>query len=474
MVLPGATPSPEPVQLEPLPQPGARVSMGTPGKTTSGVFLLDYAGLGIPGALYPLDGRTGAGLAGFKPIEVGHAARFYPAPTGNLIAARSTAGIYLLDARDWSVTFVTYESVSDWWSPFWSPDSRFLFNISREAENQNLERIDVATGSKDTVASLGDWWPVAARFHPDGRTLFVLGMNSSDPRTNLLDGDPFLVALDPFTGAENGRVVLPGLVVGQRRESNAGRTWYGQYFTDIAVSLDGRRVFVPHPESESVTVIDAKSMTRERTIELAATKRPWRRALDGMTGWFVTRAVAKGGPVSRVQAQLSPDGRFLYVAGARDVGCDGPPSCEEGRPLGLRVIDTESLKVVHREPGISSFVVSPDGRTLAGWAGGWWGPEATPNGDYVRHGDGVKVVDAREPRVRLHLLPGEPVQTAAIAPNGNVLVAIPGPGLASAMRNQGKCAEACYYLRLFEPARGELTGERLLYSGIFELFTQGD
>jgi DNA-binding beta-propeller fold protein YncE len=67
------------------------------------------------------------------------------------------------------------------------------------------------------------------------------------------DGDSTVTVLDPRTKARLGSVVVPG---GPKV---------------IAVSPDGRRAYLSHPERGALTMVDLGSMTVLRTVPLPGT-----------------------------------------------------------------------------------------------------------------------------------------------------------------------------------------------------------
>jgi YVTN family beta-propeller protein len=110
----------------------------------------------------------------------------------------------------------------------------------------------------------------------------------------------------------------------------------------MALSADGRHLYVANPETDTVSVVDTMGRTLEQEILLA----PARPAPDPTTGAYVPsvqpRAVA-----------LSPDGRTLYVSGERSSA--------------LHVVDLASGRAraaVHVGSEPVGLVVAPDGSAV--------------------------------------------------------------------------------------------------------------
>ena len=121
------------------------------------------------------------------------------------------------------------------------------------------------------------------------------------------------------------------------------------------------------------------------------------RLLDGLTSIFVTKVEAKGAGFHTRQAGLNLDGSLLFVTGTDQT--DEDP--EGTTPTGLRIIDTQTLKLVHQEEGIGKFVISDDGRYLFGTGfsshfENHWAPQ---------DGIGLKVLDLHTMHLAAHIEP---------------------------------------------------------------------
>ncbi|MGB1249689.1 MAG: hypothetical protein ACPG8W_03585 [Candidatus Promineifilaceae bacterium] len=108
-----------------------------------------------------------------------------PSPDGNLILDRS--GIYLLpldsDAETLTPLLVPESANSYYYTPVWSPDSRYIFYVQTVIQNNSfsdldvtLMRLTVASGETQTIAKDGIW----PRVSPDGAHLTFIQV---DPDT---------------------------------------------------------------------------------------------------------------------------------------------------------------------------------------------------------------------------------------------------------------------------------------------------
>jgi hypothetical protein len=182
--------------------------------------------------------------------------------------------------------------------------------------------VDLATDRVDARVESGDeWW------HPslvDGGAVRLYRLTTPD-----FDGDreakgPWpmsIVAHDLIHGSEIGRVEVPGLLGGAW---GSGRTWESGGFVEeiqayripgLALSPDGKRLAIVHPDGDALTVVDAESLAIERSIPIAAK----RSALDRLVGLLPLEphgAAAKAEEGSSRSAVFGADGVSLYVWGA--------------------------------------------------------------------------------------------------------------------------------------------------------------
>ncbi|MGH2532836.1 MAG: YncE family protein [Thermomicrobiales bacterium] len=172
-----------------------------------------------------------------------------------------------------------------------------------------------------------------------------------------------IVAHDLATGEEVGRLELAGVPVGawETAEHRIAAAEPG-----VALSPDGARLAVVHPDLSALTLIDAPRLRVERTV---AIERPASLA-DRLLGLLplMPRDAAAKGPAEGVylHAVFSPDGARLYVAG-REIERGEGGYASRSRGLGLRVIDVASGNVVasaFSEAEIGEILPAPDGRTV--------------------------------------------------------------------------------------------------------------
>lgn len=201
----------------------------------------------------------------------------------------------------------------------------------------------------------------------DGRLLATLpplnfAASGYDPTTRRVygllvpipaDGGPgsaTLVVQEVLSGAELGRVPLPGVRAEQREGA-----WVQPR---VIVSPGGERVAVLHADGQALTLVDAGSL------------RPlWSKSLTHAAG-VADRSPprpAEGQTLERSDWLLaySPDGRHLYTYGVESWAVDVGRIAY--RPLGLRVIAVAQAAIVAEggvEQRLEWLTLSPDGKAL--------------------------------------------------------------------------------------------------------------
>lgn len=133
----------------------------------------------------------------------------------------------------------------------------------------------------------------------------------------------------------------------------------------IALSPDGKTIAVVHADSDALTLIDAGSLSVVRTVALTRSSSRAQRLL-GWLGLTPQTAEAKFMDGRTLSAVFSPDGRRLYVHGAKGtVGANEKDVSESG--FGLRVIDVATGAIVAVALGdqeLDTVIPAPDGQAV--------------------------------------------------------------------------------------------------------------
>ncbi len=433
-------------------------------------LLLDWASA----TLRPVDPATAQDLPDYEPFDMGHWATSLVSPDGQMLSAvigrtqeASSGSLHFFDLEAWRETFRLDEPTGSIHPFAWSPDSAQLFAV---AEKQ-LWVVDVREQNARPLAHF-DFWTNGLDVSPDGKTLYLFAFDQSDPTAFMVRGDPFLVAVDADTGEIRGRATLPGVLVGQRHEEGPDGEFYAIYSPALAMSPDGTRYYVVHPDTDRVTIVNLENMTVDPSLEVAKRKSLLGRLASGVLGLLVSSAEAKGGLNASKQALVSPDGRWLYITGVEDAAPDIPPNGR--KPLGLKVVDTQTMDVVYEEDGIGSIALSPDGRWLfgTGWAYEYTQVSANEYMTDDYQGWGLKVIDARSPQLVDHIKPDGIYQQMVVGDDGRyVYLLSEGPGIREAASNQGLCSTPCQLVSVLDVDSRRVVGERPMFSFSAELIS---
>jgi hypothetical protein len=270
-----------------------------------------------------------------------------------------------------------------------------------QAPNFQLNIYDLAAQKLVAQKAL-DYDPRAMKFSADGSSLAVFGGTDSVPHGSkppahiqLLDAASLEAAWEP---------TVPDLLAGMSLPENPET----DYLMDVwepgaAFSADGSRLYIVHSDGDVLTKVDF-----ERRTWASAPIRPrlswWERLLSLGAG----TAQAKGMNGTTKSAQLSADGKRLYVSGSTYVTApDSSGNLQFNQtPLGLQVIDLASGAELGKvETNAGGFSLAPDGGSI--YLYDW---NDTPSTEIVEAAS-LKVTQRLEKGAVLtaHLLDGEPV-----------------------------------------------------------------
>jgi hypothetical protein len=432
-----------PVAFAPTPETPAAAATPTYSGELAEAVLIEWKTGG--GELVPLDSalRTSG-----VPAPLIQTASAFASPDGTMVAVADAVGLALYRADRWERLW-RVDGLGGSARVMWAPDSRSLYVV----KSGRLSEVPVATGMQRDAGGLANpLWDAA--ISPDGTEVVAI---SYEGDANLVDvRNAHLAAIDTTTGAVKGRVELGAVVVGQRTEQGSTEKYLAVYWPALAVSPDGHRAYIAHSDSEAVTVVDLDRMAVEQTAALKAPRSRWERLIAAVGDLFVSRAEAKGGLYFRRETVVSPDGRWLYVTGTTPKPC-GFFACEDDAPAGLWVVDTRTMRVVHREEGINHIVLSSGGTYIAGTG-------TSVSAEKGRIGRGVKVLRTGTWERMLHFEPEADLQSPAFTSDGAAfLVVSPAKGLEYAATHRGECKEPCYQLRRVALKDGRVIATRDLF-----------
>jgi hypothetical protein len=235
-------------------------------------------------------------------------------------------------------------------SPVLSADgARLLVDLPMESRGWAL--FDAVTGNQISKFAAPEGWVDPVATSPDLSRLYYLTIPTNDP---LFDGEsephPELVAIDLATGVEIGRVLLPEIGSGilPEEEAQAADDIAHAGTPGIAVSPDGARIAVVRADRSGFTLVNAASLSIERTESISEPRSSLNRLLTWLS-ILPQSASAKMIDADVISAAFSPDASHLYVWGFHIT-----PEPDEGREVsygnGLLVIDLATGEIAAAGP----------------------------------------------------------------------------------------------------------------------------
>ena len=324
-------------------------------------------------SLVPLDTETLQELPGGDTLEVG------------MLSADGSTGVVMeyprgranLDPEDnWIVVYDLGSGAER--NRFHPPASAFLSGISGDGSRLLLqpdpytyspsryppavEWYVVDTDSGEPIAHLEDADKACFRqqghFDPAGSRIYcVVDPDLTEPRRP----EPMrIVAYDVESGRRAGEVELADVLVGGKGPERDGQVVEEFLEPAVALSPDGRRLAVVHADTDEITLIDAGSLSVEKSFSMRPGVNLWE-----LLGFVPAIAHAKGEMQGTIrQAVFSADGQRLYIFSQEIVPeAAGPP--EE---RGLWLVDLEQEGIIAEalaEYQIQWLRPAPDGSVYA-------------------------------------------------------------------------------------------------------------
>jgi DNA-binding beta-propeller fold protein YncE len=450
---------------------------------------------GRPGAgraaLLPLHPESAEDLSGYVPIDIGHHYDAAVSPDGGLLAIargptqEGNSRIFeVIDLETWEVR--GFEGAPRGLSvAAWDPGGARVYAQGADCSEplsegrcgspwiRQLWAISVDSGAVELLAA-HDFWITSTHVAPDGERLYALAHRTDVCCGIGIEEPPFVAVIEAKSGKVLGEIPLPEVITGQRWETllddqpeyNILRT------PGVALAPGGDRLYIAHAGEDRVTVVNLERLTVEQVADVSPPRSALSRLGTWLAGHLVSRAEAKSALYQRKQATVSPDGGYLYITGSADLPCHEQAdfACTS-HPLGLSIVDTESMRVLQREPDVSSFTLTPDGRRLL--AIGFLRDYLTEEEDRTV-GYGLKILDAETLDRIAHIWPGAVVSVGAVSPDGRYAYLLSnGDGREVRADDPRRCETDCRRITVVDIEAGQAIATRMMDGTTIDLISLG-
>ncbi|HSB03512.1 MAG TPA: hypothetical protein VLE49_22865 [Anaerolineales bacterium] len=320
--------------------------------------------------LFPIDPTSGTPLPDYSPISLGQSS--YPAfsPDRQTLAMVSfpredayDGSLLLIDLQTWKTRALELKLTGWVTTMTFSPDGKQLA-IAHGAANYQITMINVEKGVI-TAQSQTDSYVSRLSFTKNGEALMLYGptlyaannVGAGAPRVMLLNAADLSSRWSATLDNIRDGVFPKDETITQPELHEPGNSFY--FNPGITFAPDQDVLYIVHADSEQLTTVNFESQKVE-TVKIQP-KLTW---FDKLLSTDVAHAKGENG--TSKQTAVSPDGRFLYVVGAKDtVSIDQGNVQLKTTPLGLEIIQTnDGSRVSHIATDATELSLSPDGHLL--------------------------------------------------------------------------------------------------------------
>ncbi len=361
-------------QLEP-----AAGSVTTEMKTPqSGLLLAEWDSKTRKYILFPIDPESGKALPGYEPIPVGKHIYHAVSPDGMTLAfivfgsSENPVGgsLMLVDTQEWRAQITPLDLDGAVTALDLSPDGT---RLAVAHGNQDSQVVVIDLNRQAISARQGlDFLISRLRYAGDGSQVLVYGTSIKNRYTvnEAADGSPQAALLDGDDLNLDWSVELAGVRDGiypkdGSSEENADLHQPGAAVYDLSgvvFAPDRDALYVVHTALDQLTTVDYEAQKVE-TVDIRP-QLSWLERLLWLTAGVAKAKVAEG---ASLRAQVSPDGKLLYVVGSKQELIETNPeeTMYEMTALGLQIIRIADGTILDRlDSQADDLAVSTDGDRL--------------------------------------------------------------------------------------------------------------
>jgi hypothetical protein len=353
-------------------------------------------------------------------------------PDRQALAVVSNAQLHLINLPSWEDHSAAISLLGPLSSVIYSPDGKLLA-FAGALSSGDLWIVDAKTGESKSSTQAG-FSIKNIKFTADGKGIMVYaaqlasegiaanaGVSAGAPKAALFrTSDLHLLWSVELAGVRDG--VFPKNVETANTQDiyQPGAAW--QYEPGIAFAPNASILYVVHGDEDKLTTVDFIDRT-VKTVDIRA-KTTW---FDGLLALTAGVAHAKGMDGTVKQAVISPDGKFLFVAGNTETitqQANGSNWDIKDTPTGLQMIATEDGTLIEKiSIEASSVRLSPDSKQLflANWSNGRTGTDVydIASKSIIKHFENVYLVSTLR-------LDGKPilVSNRSVSPYENYITLI--------------------------------------------------
>jgi len=380
--------------------------------------------------LTPVDPQNGLPVCGYQPLTIRDFFQYAFSPDQKILAitdegngASTDTQLHLVDPETWEATTATV-STPGWanslvFNPAGSQLAILLYPDTSQPQGDTLLVFDLKNQAIIKSQALS-FSPNLVKYTPGGDQLVLFGGSQSAKAETPI---AHLLVLDTLDYSPAWETQFPDIPDGMRMpKQTSSDPILDQWGPAVALSQDGRSLFVLHADGASLTTVNLEN--HQSSTQDVSQKVSW---LERLLALGAQTVYAKGVNGTTRQGVLSANGLF-YVTGSTETTQvdDNGVWNFSSTPLGLKVIDVKTGGILNQlDTDATQLALSPDESRiyLQGWKDDqpWTDVVSTDDLKLIHHLDNTTLAPVK-------LLNGKIVLIANQKVSGGISLGIADPG----------------------------------------------